>query len=167
MSDLDQTAGRARWPVELSEVAAELDALFRGNPYLKHMDVEVETWGLGWARTRMTPSTDVANITGTAHGGVVVGLADAAFEIACNSYGRRCVAVELTTHFLAPGRAGIPLVAEALEISRSARIASYSVDVSEGEGSSRPVATLLALAYRSEKWHLGADRYPEEWKARH
>jgi acyl-CoA thioesterase len=167
VSDLDQTGGRGRWPVDLSEVAAELDALFRGNPYLKHMEVEVEAWGLGWARTRMTPSTDVVNIIGAAHGGVVVGLADAAFEIACNSHGRRCVAIELTTHFLAPGRADIPLIAEAREISRSARIASYSVQVSESQGSSRPVATLLALAYRTEKWHLGANRYPEEWKARH
>ena len=131
------------------------------------MAVEVDDWGLGWARTRLVPSGDVANIVGTAHGGVVVGLADTAFEIACNSYGRQCVAVELTTHFLRPAEIGQSLVAESREVSRSARLASYGVQVTEGGSPSRPIATLLALAYRTEGWHLGADRYPDDWKARY
>ena len=167
MSGLHRTEPGARWPKDLFRLASELDGLFRGNPYLKRMDAEIVDWGLGWARTRITPSERLANIMGIPHGGVIVGLADAAFEIACNSYGRQCVAVELTTHFLASAAVGSPLVAEAREVSRSARLASYEIDVTEDGGSSRSIATLLALAYRTDKWHLGADRWPDDWKSRH
>jgi acyl-CoA thioesterase len=158
---------RPQWPEDLQSLAAELDALFRSNPYLRRMAVEIDDWGLGWARTRAMPSAELANVIGTAHGGVVVGLADTAFEIACNSYGRQCVAAELTAHFIAPGEVGKPLVAETREVSRSTRLASYEIEVTEAGGNSKPVATLLALAYRTDRWHLGADRYPDDWKARH
>lgn len=165
--NIDRTQPHPRWPDEFSSLAGELNVLFRENPFHKRIDVEIEDWGLGWARTRVVPSAELANLVGTAHGGVVVGLADAAFEIACNSYGRRCVAVELTTHFLARGEIGEPLVAEAREISRSARLASYAVEVRKPAGSSGPIATILALSYRTEEWHLGADRYPDDWRSRH
>jgi acyl-CoA thioesterase len=167
MTELDGREPGPQWPADLLTLSKELDALFRSNPYLGRMAVEIDDWGLGWARTRAEPSADLANVIGTAHGGVVVGLADTSFEIACNSYGRQCVAVELSAHFLAPGEIGRPLVAETREISRSARLASYEIEVTEAEGTSRQVATLLALAYRTDRWHLGADRYPDDWKARH
>lgn len=156
-----------RWPEELSEVAGELDALFRRNPYLKHLGVELDDWGLGWARTKVTPASDGANIVGTVHGGVLVGLADAAFEVACNSYGRRCVAVELSAHFLAASEIGEPLMAETREVNRSARLASYRIEVAKQGSDPGPVATLLALAYRTEGWHLGVERYPDDWRNRY
>jgi len=167
VNEFDRTEPHPRWPDDLSSLATELDVLFRGNPFHKRIDVEIEDWGLGWARTRVVPSAELANIIGTAHGGVVVGIADAAFEIACNSYGRQCVAVELTAHFLARGEIGNPLVADAREISRSARLASYEVEVRAGSGASSPIAAFLALAYRTDEWHLGARRYPDDWKIRH
>jgi acyl-CoA thioesterase len=167
MTELDGREPGPQWPADLLTLAKELDALFRSNPYLGRMAVEIDDWGLGWARTRALPSADLANVIGTAHGGVVVGLADASFEIACNSYGRQCVAVELTAHFLAPSEIGRSMVAEAREISRSTRLASYEIEVTQAGGNSRQVATLLALAYRTDRWHLGGDRYPDDWKARH
>ena len=167
VGEFDGNEPEPRWPDDLSSLAGELDGLFRSNPFHEQIGVAVEDWGLGWARTRVVPSADLANIIGTAHGGVVVGLADAAFEIACNSYGRQCVAVELSAHFLARGEIGSPLVADAREISRSARLASYEVEVRTGSGTSSPIAAFLALAYRTDLWHLGPDRYPEDWKVRH
>jgi acyl-CoA thioesterase len=172
VSHLEPAGMQPRWPDELSVLAHGLDSLFRSSPFSKRMGVEIEDWGLGWARTRMVPTTEMVNVIGTAHGGVVVGLADAAFEIACNSYGRQCVAIDITTHFHAPGRVGRQLSAEAREVSRSARLASYEITVTEQGDSeqgdpSRSVATLLALAYRTDEWHLGGGRYPDEWKAHH
>jgi acyl-CoA thioesterase len=156
-----------RWPEELSSVAAELDALFRHNPYLGSIGAEVDDWGLGWARTRLIPRDEGANIMGTVHGGIVVGLADAAFEIACNSYGRRCVAIDINAHFLAASEIGEALVAETREVARSARIASYRIDVSKEGSGADPVVSMLALAYRTEGWHLGAERYPDDWRNRY
>jgi acyl-CoA thioesterase len=155
-----------RWPERLAAIAIDLDNLFRGNPYLKHLGAEIDDWGLGWARTKLTPGDDSGNIVGTTHGGIVVGLADAAFETACNSYGRQCVAIELSTHFVAASEIGTPLVAEATEVSRSRRLGSYRVEVSD-ESKHTIVATVLALAYRTDDWHLGADRYPPDWRARY
>jgi acyl-CoA thioesterase len=167
MRESGDTGLGPRWPEALSSVAAELDALFRRNPYLRSLGAEVDDWGLGWARTRVIPKGEGANIMGTVHGGIVVGLADAAFEIACNSYGRRCVAIDINAHFLAVSEVGEPLVAETREVARSARIASYRIDVSKEGSGADPVVSMHALAYRTEGWHLGAERYPDDWRNRY
>ena len=151
---------RARWPVEHEVLRAELDAQFRSIPYARTMGIELADWGLGWAVTRLAPAAGVRNLVGTVHGGAITGLADVAFEVACNSYGRESVALDLTCHFAA-GTSGGPLVAEAEEQSRGRRTASYRISVSDD---GRPVAWLLAVAYRTSRWRLGEQRFPPDWR---
>jgi acyl-CoA thioesterase len=140
-----------------------LDAEFRRNPFLRALGIELVDWGPGWARTRLAPDRGLTNLAGTVHGGAITSLADVAFEVACNSYGRESVALDLTCHFTAPARGGA-LVAEAEEVTRSRRTASYRVTVTEGAGI---VAWLLAVAYRTDRWRLGAERYPDDWRDTH
>jgi acyl-CoA thioesterase len=156
-----------RWPRGLDDVRAGLDELFRSNPYLGRLDAELVDWGPGWAQVRALPTTQALNIAGTVHGGLIAALADFAFEVACNSYGRKCVAVQLDSHFAAAARAGVALVAECRETSRSVRIGSYRMEVREEATDSRPVALCTAIAYRTNDWHLGEDRYPADWRQRH
>jgi acyl-CoA thioesterase len=156
-----------RWPGGLEDVRAGLDDLFRSNPYLAQVGAELVDWGPGWAQVRALPSTQALNIAGTVHGGLIASLADLAFEVACNSYGRKCVAVQFDSHFASAAHADVPLVAECRETSRATRIASYRIEVREESSDSPPTALCSAIAYRTNGWHLGEDRYPSEWIQRH
>jgi acyl-CoA thioesterase len=155
------------WPDGLDDVRAGLDDVFRSNPYLAQVGAELVDWGPGWAHVRTLPSSKALNIAGTVHGGLIASLADLAFEVACNSYGRKCVAVQFDSHFASAARAGIPLVAECRETSRATRIASYRIEVREESSESPPTALCTAIAYRTNGWHLGEDRYPSDWRESH
>ncbi len=122
-------------------------------------------WLPGSATLRMTPGKDHRNLAGTVHGGVLFSLADAAFEVACNSYGRLAVALESSCHYSRSAQIGEVLTAGASEVSRSRRTASYRIDVRDVDGDL--VAWYMALAYRTDEWHLGQDRWPEQWREAH
>lgn len=154
---------RLQWPDGLGEVRELLDGYFRRNPFPMLLGIELTGWGPGWATARMTPAPSLRNLAGSIHGGAISSLADVAFEVACNSYGRECLALDLTAHFTAPA-SGEPLVAAAEEMTRSRRTASYRVTVSEGE---RTVAWFLAVAYRTDRWRGGEERYPTAWRDGH
>lgn len=150
------------WPSGTEDLRADLDTLFRSSAYLARVGGTVDEWGLGWARVRCIPGAEASNISGTVHGGVIVGLADVAFEIACNSYGRQAVALELGCYFLRPARTDVTLVAEANEINLTRRTGVYRIEVRETSGTL--IASLKALAYRSDTWRFDENRYPDGWK---
>ncbi len=129
------------------------------------MGIELVSWLPGSATVRMETAKSQGNLAGTVHGGVLFALADAAFEVACNSYGRVAVALETTCHYSAPAEIGVPLTAGASEMARSRRTASYRIDVRQPDGDL--IAWYIALAYRTDRWHLGEDRWPPQWQAVH
>jgi acyl-CoA thioesterase len=55
------------------------------------------------------------------HGGCVFALADTAFALACNGYGRFTVTAGATITFVAPSSVGDVLIAEAVERVRRGR----------------------------------------------
>jgi acyl-CoA thioesterase len=75
-----------------------LDGLFRGGGLGEVLGFRLVEWGDGRAVVELRPTPAVANIAGTVHGGVLYALADSAFEVACNSYGRVCVALDVSVH---------------------------------------------------------------------
>ena len=150
------------FPAELRD---ELDALLRDTPLLKTLGIELVAWLPGSATLKMTPTEDHGNLAGTVHGGVLFSFADAAFEIACNSYGRLAVALETSCHYSKPAKIGEPLTTGASEVARSRRTASYRIDVRDGNGDL--VAWYMCLAYRTDQWHLGEDRWPLQWREAH
>ncbi len=85
------------------------------------------------------------------HGGFIFLLADSAFAFACNSYGNRNVAQSAQVAFVAPGRLGARLVAEARERHKAERSGIYDVTVkaetgetiAEFRGYSRQIAGTL------------------------
>lgn len=144
---------------------AELDGVLRSSPLLRHLGGELVDWGPGWAEVRLPTAPELANIAGTVHGGLVATAADAAFEAACNSHGRVALAAALSAHYTAPAAPGTTLTARAEEVARGRRTASYRIEVLDGEGVL--VAWFQALAHRTSRWHLGEERWPEEWRASH
>jgi acyl-CoA thioesterase len=88
-----------------------------------------------YARVSMVVRRDMLNGHGIAHGGYVFLLADTAFAVACNSYGRRTVAAGCDITYLAPAKSGDELVAEARERARQGRSGIYDVSVRRADGS--------------------------------
>jgi acyl-CoA thioesterase len=92
-------------------------------------NIEIEEAREGYARIAMVVRKDMLNGHATCHGGMIFALADTAFAYACNSRNVETVAQSATIAFLAPGREGDRLVAEAQEQALSGRSGVYQVTV--------------------------------------
>jgi len=100
----------------------------------------------GYARMRMRVREDMLNGHGTCHGGYIFMLADSAFAFACNSHNLNTVGAGCTIDYLAPGRAGDVLVAEAVEQALSGKTGVYDIAVSDQEG--RRIALFRGKSHR-------------------
>ena len=115
------------------------------------LGMELLGYGDGWARVRMTIRDDMVNGHDVCHGGVIFSLADTAFACACNSWGPVTVAAGADIVFIAPGRRGDVLTAEARMRARYGRSGVYDVTVSRG---GQPIAE-----FRGRSHEMG-DRRP-------
>jgi phenylacetic acid degradation protein PaaD len=97
------------------------------------LGIEIVDRGPGWASARMTVRPDMVNGHDMAHGGLIFTLADTAFACACNSWGPVTVAAGAEITFLAPGRLGDVLHAEARVRTRAGRTGIYDVTVRRGD----------------------------------
>lgn len=97
-------------------------------------NIEIEEAREGYARIAMVVRADMLNGHRICHGGMIFALADTAFAYACNSRNVETVAQNATIAFLAPGREGDRLVAEAQEQALSGRSGVYQVTVANQNG---------------------------------
>jgi acyl-CoA thioesterase len=96
------------------------------------MGMRLLTCTAGSASVAMTVTDEMLNGHAITHGGYVFALADTAFAVACNGYGRTTVAVGGSITFVAPTSAGDDLVAHAVEKVRRGRSGVYDVTVRRG-----------------------------------
>ncbi len=89
------------------------------------------------------------NLFRRAHGGALFALIDEAFETAGQTHGTVAVALNVNVTYVSSPDPGACLRAEAREVSRTKKTASYSIQVKDAEG--RLMATCQALAYRTGK----------------
>jgi acyl-CoA thioesterase len=143
---------------------AALEVVLLASSFRSTLGASVATWGGGAAEVELVPDAGLLNLGGTVHGGVLACLADLAFEVACNSWGRQVVATGLSLHYAVASPPGAPLVATARELTRSRRIASYEVVVRAEEAT---VAWAQATAYRTDGWHLGEAAWTPQWRREH
>jgi acyl-CoA thioesterase len=137
---MSQSAGQSG-PVE---TMMESDAASR------MFDIELLAYGEGWARAQMTVRNDMVNGHGICHGGVIFALADTTFAYACNSWGPVTVAAGADIAFIAPGRSGDLLTAEARVRARYGRSGIYDVTVTRGDR--------LIAEFRGRSHELGERR---------
>ena len=95
---------------------------------------------------RMPVRDDMLNGHGTCHGGYIFMLADSAFAFACNSHNLNTVGAGCTIDYLAPGRAGDVLTAEATEQALAGKTGVYDVAVSDQDG--RRIALFRGKSHR-------------------
>jgi len=100
----------------------------------------------GYARMSMPVRDDMLNGHATCHGGYIFMLADSAFAFACNSHNFNTVGAGCSIDYLAPGRPGDVLVAEAIEQALQGKTGVYDVAVSDQDG--RKIALFLGKSHR-------------------
>ncbi len=100
----------------------------------KWLGMALDSVGPGTATLSMTVEKHHTNGHDICHGGFTFTLADSAFAFACNSYNRLAVAQHNTVTFIAPGRLGDVLTANAREIARYGRSGIYDVRVVNQDG---------------------------------
>lgn len=106
----------------------------------------------GYARMSMAVRADMLNGHLTCHGGFVFALADSAFAFACNSHNFNSVGAGCTIEYLAPGREGDLLTAEAIEQAVSGKSGIYDVKVTNQEG--RTLALFRGKSLRVAGHHV-------------
>lgn len=119
-------------PQQRAEMCARL--MLERDAASRHLGIEFKDITPGGATLTMHVTPQMLNAHGVCHGGVIFTLADSAFAFACNSYNRRTVAQQNQITFLAPGREGDVLTAEAREVSRAGRSGVYDVRVTNQTG---------------------------------
>ncbi len=119
-------------PQEIAERSAQ--AMWARDDASKWLGMSLDAVGPGTATTSFTVEQHHTNGHDICHGGYIFTLADSAFAFACNSHNRLAVAQHNTITFVAPGRLGDRLKAEAREIALFGRSGICDVRVTDQEG---------------------------------
>ncbi len=122
------------------------DGMFAEDAAARGLEMAFLAVGPGYARMSMPVRSHMLNGFKICHGGYIATLADTAFAYACNSYNEQTVASGISVDFVAPGREGDLLVAEAREIALSGRTGVYDVSVTNGKG--EVIAVMRGKSYR-------------------
>jgi len=113
--------------------------------FAKHSGIRLLSAGKGSARAEVEIKEHHLNGLDIAHGGIIFTLADMAFAAASNSHGIDAVAVNVSISFFKAVQNG-RLFAEATEISKNRKLATYRIDVTDEAG--EIIASMQGTAYR-------------------
>ncbi|KGF79449.1 phenylacetic acid degradation protein [Massilia sp. JS1662] len=131
-------------PQALAELAGK--TMYERDSASQALGMTLDAIRPGYARMCMRVREDMLNGHGTCHGGYIFMLADSAFAFACNSHNFNTVGAGCTIDYLAPGRAGDVLVAEAVEQALAGKTGVYDVVVTDQDG--RKVALFRGKSHR-------------------
>jgi acyl-CoA thioesterase len=129
---------------QLAELAGK--AMYERDPASQRLGMTLDEIRPGYALMRMRVREDMLNGHGTCHGGYIFMLADSAFAFACNSHNFNTVGAGCSIDYLAPGREGDVLTAQAQEQALSGKTGVYDVVVANQEG--RTVALFRGKSHR-------------------
>ncbi len=119
-------------PQALAELAGK--TMYDRDPASQALGMLLAEIRPGFARMTMPVRGDMLNGHQTCHGGYIFMLADSAFAFACNSHNHNTVGAGCTIDYLAPGREGDLLTAEATEQALAGKTGVYDVQVRNQHG---------------------------------
>lgn len=131
-------------PQALAELAG--NTMYERDPASQALGMKLDEIRPGYARMSMRVRADMLNGHQTCHGGFIFMLADSAFAFACNSHNFNTVGAGCTIDYLAPGREGDLLVAEAFEQALAGKTGVYDITVKNEEG--RTIALFRGKSHR-------------------
>lgn len=113
--------------------------------FAKHVGIELIEMAEGSAKARLKIRKHHLNGVGLTQGGVVFTLADLVFAAASNAYGPVAVAINASISFVKASTVGATLTAEAKEVSRNRRLATYTILVTDDK--QETVAIFQGMVY--------------------
>lgn len=131
-------------PQALAELAGK--TMYERDPASQALGMLLAEIRPGYARMTMPVRRDMLNGHATCHGGYIFMLADSAFAFACNSHNHNTVGAGCTIDYLAPGREGDLLTAEATEQALSGKTGVYDIRVHNQDG--RTIALFRGKSHR-------------------
>jgi len=133
-----------------SKVAAAIHRAVAHEPFAQALGMRLVGLDLGFSAVEMTYVPGLMNnIYQRAHGGAIFALIDEAFETVAQSDGTIAVALNVSVTYVSSPAENALLRAEAREISRTKKTASYDIRITNQDGGL--IATCQALAYRTGK----------------
>lgn len=127
MSEFEPLAAQSSGQAQARRCA---DAMYQRDRASQHLGMQVEEIGPGRAVLSMPITETMIQGHDSCHGGYIFMLADSAFAFACNTYNEATVASGCAIDYVAPGKLGDVLTAEAREQTRKGRTGVYDVRVS-------------------------------------
>jgi acyl-CoA thioesterase len=113
---------------------ASAEAMWAEDRASQALGMRIDSMEPGLAVLSMSVAASMVNGHGLCHGGYIFMLADSAMAFASSSRNQRTVAHYCQITYLAPGRLGMRLIAEARERNRSKRSGIYDVTVRSETG---------------------------------
>ena len=120
---------------------------FKNDRFAQHSGIELLEIAEGRAKARMAIQDSHLNGVNLVHGGAIFTLADLVFAAASNSHGTVAVAINASIWFVKAATKGT-LFAEAKEVSRNPKLATYSIQVTDDSG--EIVAIFEGMVYRKK-----------------
>ena len=111
----------------------DLERFVEQDAFARHLGVEMLEYGDGRATARLVVQPKHLNSAGTLHGGAIFSLADAAFSAAANSHGVLALSIDASISYFQAVTGGA-LTAEAHEVARNPKLATYLIDVRDEAG---------------------------------
>ena len=121
---------------------------FKNDRFARHVGIELLEVSEGRAKAKMTVKECHLNGVNIAHGGAIFSLADLAFAVASNSHRTVAVSINVSISYLKASVAGDTLIAEAEEVSRNPKLATYEVRVTDE--TEELIAIFLGTVYRKK-----------------
>lgn len=124
-----------------------IKAFFKQDKFAEHVGIELLAVSKGSARAALDIKPHHLNAVGIVHGAAIFSLADLVFAMASNSHGTVAVAVNVNISFLKATSSG-RLFAEATEVSRNAKLASYTIRITDEQ--EQLIALFQGMVYRKK-----------------
>ena len=121
---------------------------FKNDRYAALSGIELLEVAEGRAKARMKIENHHLNGVDMVHGGAIFTLADLVFAAASNSHGTVAVAINASIWYVKAAREGT-LFAEAREISRNPKLATYAIEVTDNAGDL--IASFEGMVYRKKE----------------
>ena len=132
----------------------------REEPFARNLGIELLDIGEGTSRVQMKATHEMTNLFGMIHGGAIFALIDEAFETASNSHGTLAVALNMNITYLHAPTIGSLLTAEAREINRTRKTATYDIRVTDEGGTLIAICTALVFRKGSPLSFLETEQDP-------
>jgi len=126
----------------------------KNDPYAQSLGIQLTEFEAGFAEATLEVQSNMVNAYGTVHGAIIYALADHAFSLACNAYGKTSLGLSTTIQFIESAKPGDKLVARATELKRNYRTGFYRIDILHEQSL---IATMDAVSYRKDHYFIELD----------